>query len=137
VSTGAPDAWFTYGVAGQGVGVAVIDSGIGLVGDINNVVKTVDFTDSPISGRADPYGHGTHVAGLAAGLGYLSNFRYVGAAPQVSLVNLRVLDKDGSGYTSTVIKAIEWAIANRNAPGDNGVAMNIRVINLSLGHIPY
>jgi serine protease AprX len=55
----------------------------------------------------------------------------------VNLVNLRVLDKNGSGYTSNVINAIQWAIANRNAIGPNGKPLNIRVLNLSLGHAPY
>src|SRR5439155_18539226 len=44
----------------------------------------------------------------------------------------------GSGKTSNVIEAIEWAIANQNAIGDDGKTnLNIRIINISLGHRPY
>jgi serine protease AprX len=137
VSTGAPEAWFKYGVSGDGIGIAIIDSGIALHPDITNVVKTVDFSENPIAGRADPYGHGTHVAGLLGGMGVASNYKYLGVAPTSRLINLRVLDQDGSSYTSRVIKAIEWAIANRNAKGDDGSPLNIRILNLSLGHVPY
>jgi subtilisin family serine protease len=55
----------------------------------------------------------------------------------VNLVNLRVLDQDGNGYVSDVIEAIEWAVQNRNALGKDNRPLNIRVINLSLGHVPY
>src|SRR5437016_3962995 len=99
-TTGAPEVWFKYGVAGQDIGVAVIDSGIADVTDLPNVVKTVDFTVSPIPGRADPYGHGTHVAGILAGSGLSSSYRYLGIAPMAHLINHRVLDQKGAGYTS-------------------------------------
>jgi subtilisin family serine protease len=55
----------------------------------------------------------------------------------VKLVDLRVLDSTGSGYTSDVIAAIDWALQNKNAMGNDGQPMNIRVLNLSLGHRPF
>ncbi len=85
-----------------------------------------------VSGDAgDHYGHGTHVAGLIGGNGRQSTgnqyFRtFKGAAPNVNLIDLRVLDQNGSGTDSQVIAAIEQAIALKNY-------FNIRVINLSLG----
>ena len=61
----------------------------------------------------DPYGHGTHVAGLIAASGSPSGNLYPGVAPVPNLIGLRVLDNQGQGYTSTVIAAIEFATANR------------------------
>ncbi|HEY2153962.1 MAG TPA: S8 family serine peptidase, partial [Vicinamibacterales bacterium] len=119
------------GVTGQGIGVAVIDSGISphaaLVGKVVANVSLV--TGDPST--ADAYGHGTHVAGIIAGAGAparnVTTLYDGGVAPGVQLVNVRVLGADGSGLTSDVIAGIEWAVANRTR-------YNIRIINLSLGH---
>jgi serine protease AprX len=78
----------------------------------------------------DPSGHGTLVAGIAAGNSWShSNLtlrgKYMGIAPDAKLIDLVVSDADGMAYTSAVVNAIDWAIANR-------VAYNIRVMNLSL-----
>src|SRR5205085_6214540 len=92
-----------------------------------------DFTDGKTLATppADDYGHGTHVAGTIAGSGALSYQRaYRGVAPNVSLVVLKVLDATGAGYTSDVVRAIDFAVANRQKYG-------IDVINLSLGHPIY
>jgi serine protease AprX len=132
--TGAPQAWSQYGVDGSGIGVAVIDSGVTASSDIATKMD-VDFTGS--KNASDAFGHGTHVAGIVGGSGAMSSRKFMGAAPGVNLVNLRVLDANGVGYTSSVISAIEWAIQNRNAIGKDGKPLNIRVINLSLGHKPY
>ncbi|MBM3818462.1 MAG: hypothetical protein FJW14_05515 [Acidimicrobiia bacterium] len=114
---------------GAGVGVAVIDSGIAQTWDLAyRVIAFHDFTAGGVAAPpSDGYGHGTHVAGLIAGNGYLSSGKYIGIAPKARLIGLKVLDSHGSGYTSDVIAAIEFAIANRTALG-------IDVINLSLGH---
>jgi len=132
--SGAPQAWSKYNVDGAGIGVAVIDSGVTNSADVSTKLD-VDFTGT--GGTKDQYGHGTHVAGIIAGSGALSNYKYIGDAPGVNLVNLRVLDGNGNGYVSSVISAIDWAIQNRNAIGKDGKPVNIRVINLSLGHMPY
>ena len=122
---------------GAGVGVAVIDSGLtawhddlarvdsgrALVGQ--RVAGFVDFTGT--TGRvADQYGHGTHVAGIVAGSGYDSEGEYAGVAPGAHLLVLKVLDGEGRGYVSDVIRAIDHAVANRSR-------YNLRVINLSVG----
>ncbi len=67
----------------------------------------------PRSAASDAYGHGTHVAGIAAGGVTTRAGRFSGVAPGAHLVNLRVLDGKGQGTTSDVIAAIEWAIANQ------------------------
>jgi serine protease AprX len=126
-----------YGVNGAGIGVAVIDSGIATHPDLQNVVKSVDFVEPTRSGGYDGFGHGTHVAGILAGSGIASWYFYRGIAPGAKLIDLRVLDDNGNGYTSDVIAAIEWSVANKNAIGKDGQSMNIRVLNLSLGHRPF
>jgi serine protease AprX len=115
---------------GTGVGVAVVDSGIAPSNVFGSrIVAFYDFTAGTARAAApfDPYGHGTHVAGLIAGSGEPSGGRYPGTATGANLIGLRVLDGFGVGQTSQVISALEFAVANRQALG-------IDVINLSLGH---
>src|SRR5580700_336690 len=135
LATGMPSAW-NAGYNGAGIGVAVIDSGInGSHPDLWNssethsrVVYHQDFTGTASSSSSgaqyDLYGHGTHVAGIIGGNGYLSGGNYAGVASGVNLVDLRALDLNGSGSDSTVIAAIQQAIALQST-------YNIRVINLS------
>jgi len=115
-------------VTGLNIGVAVIDSGISAHTALTGkVAANVSFITGDPS-VSDAYGHGTHVAGIIAGSATNVTSLYTGGiAPDVKLVNLRVLGADGSGYVSDVINAIEWAITNKQQ-------YNIRVINLSLGH---
>lgn len=117
---------------GSGVTVAVIDSGLypssafaGRVKAFRDFTGTNAFTAAPF----DDYGHGTHVAGLIGGLQSTGDVAFQGVAPGVSFVILKVLDKNGAGKTSDVIRAIEFAIANKRRLG-------IDMINLSLGHPP-
>lgn len=119
-------------VDGQGVGVAVVDSGIKFSADLpGNRMVSYDFTQGGVkTPPGDDYGHGTHVAGLIASLGRLSNDLYQGVAPGVRLVSLKVLDSTGAGYTTDVVRAIEFAIENR-------ATLGIDIINLSLGHPIY
>ena len=150
-AVGAPTAWTTYGLDGTGIGVAVIDSGIHQVNDFNNKTSTtysctqngvvttcttyptriVYSQDFVGGGSDDAYGHGTHVAGIVGSGGQNSSCdtctrQFKGIAPNVNLINLRVLDQNGSGTDSNVIAAIQQAIALKST-------YNIRVINMSLG----
>jgi serine protease AprX len=136
-ATGAAAAREQFDVTGAGVGVAVIDSGITAwhddlyvgrgQGAPNRVVAFKDFTADLASPQpSDPFGHGTHVAGIIAGNGYDSDGGRTGIAPGAHLVGLKVLDADGHGYISDVIEAIDYAIAVKNV-------YHIRVINLSVG----
>ncbi len=120
------------GYDGSGVGIAVIDSGVtsfhddlaGL-GSAQRVDGFVDF----VNGRDTPYddyGHGTHVVGIIAGNGADSGGLRAGIAPNARIIALKVLDAQGHGYISDVIAALQYAVANRDA-------LNIRVINLSVG----
>jgi serine protease AprX len=133
-SSGAKNARQRFNRSGRGVSVAIIDSGVQPHSDLpaSRIRKFVDF----VNGRTMPYddfGHGTHVAGIVAGNGASSWFLedpLVGAAPEVDIVALKVLDSQGAGKTSDVIAALEWVAQNH-------AAYNIRVVNLSLGHPVY
>lgn len=150
-AVGAPFAWRNLGLTGRGVAVAVIDSGVTdhpdyaalhLVGPDgtcpSRIIGGYDFiTDNPDFLDNDHCGHGSSIVGIMAGNGGSSTntdpdhplyFRtFTGIAPEVSVVNCRVLDNQGVGLVSSVIEAIDWCIAH-------AAEYNIRVINLSLGH---
>jgi serine protease AprX len=127
-SVNADRVWAT-GRTGQGVTVAVLDSGItpdaDLVQPSNRILARVNFADQ-LGSVDDPGGHGTHVAGTIAGNGTRSAGEYLGVAPGANLVDVRVLDANGNGRASSVILGIQWAL-------DHRAQYNIRVLNLSLG----
>ena len=115
----------------------MIDSGIGSHSDLSgSIVYSQDFTGS--GNTDDKYGHGTLVAGIIGGNGYRSGSgcggscftTYLGIAPNVKFVNLKVLDANGAGSDSTVIAAIQKVISLKST-------YNIRIINLSLGRGVY
>ena len=83
---------------GDGVGIAIIDSGVAATLDVVPSAS-YDFTGSRVKAvsPSDPYGHGTHIAGLIAGNGLTSLVRYVGVAPRARVISLRVLDAKGGG----------------------------------------
>jgi subtilisin family serine protease len=114
---GAPSAW-DRGLDGAGVTVAVLDTGIdaGHPDLAGKVVGEQNFTDSDTA--TDRHGHGTHVAGIAAGTGA----EFTGVAPGAALLNAKVVGDDGSGLESGIIAGMEWA-----------VAQGAGVVNLSLG----
>jgi serine protease AprX len=143
---GAPQVWakrdaWGKALTGQGIGVALIDSGIAPVKGLGQAGKVVNGPDLSVESQSanlrnlDTFGHGTHMAGIIAGrdpevgAGQENDPRYfVGVAPDARLVNLRVAAADGAVDVSQVIAAIDWAITHRNDAG-----LNIRVINLSFG----
>ncbi len=133
IETGAPSTWAT-GLTGKGIGIAVVDSGVAAHADLaGRIVAAIDFTSaSPTVSTVplgDPGGHGTHVAGLAAGDGTASAGEYEGMAPGANIVDVRVIDATGSSNISTVLRGLQWVLANR-------ATYNIRVVNLSLGAPP-
>ena len=118
---GADKAWAS-GYDGKGVRIAVLDTGVDATHpDLKDqVVAARNFTQSPDA--TDRYGHGTHVASIAAGTGAKSAGAYKGVAPGAELLNGKVLDDEGSGDDSGILAGIEWA-AEQGAD----------VVNLSLG----
>lgn len=112
-ASGAPRMW-KKGLSGKGIKVAVLDTGILDHPDLNkNVVKRVDYTEDS---NPDWDIHGTHVAGTIA-----ANGKILGVAPDVSLLDYRVLGSDGSGSFADVAKAVRDA------------ADECDIINMSLG----
>jgi len=77
------------------------------------------------SDRADLYGHGSHVAGVAAGRGAYQAQDATGIAPNATLFDVKVLDSGGYGQLSDVLAGIDWVIYHAKEYG-------IRVMNLSL-----
>jgi len=126
---GAPEAWATNangpGATGKGVTIAVVDTGI----DYNHlefkgrIEAGYDFVDGD-SIAEDSNGHGTHVAGTIAAA--KDGRGMTGVAHDATIMPIRVLDKDGAGYLSDVIRGVRWATNN-----------GAHVINLSLGGTGY
>ena len=120
---------------GQGIGIAVLDSGIqsthsdlaGRIVAAKNSVSIDEVLKLPSSEllKYDIYGHGTFVAGLIAGNGTTSAGRYVGVAPRSQLINVRVTSLMGASTESDVVAGLQWVYENR-------ATYNIRVVNLSL-----
>jgi len=125
----APSVW-KNGTTGEGVTIAIIDTGIDgshpAFGD--RITKFADFINGDNSSAYDDHGHGTHCAGTAAG-GTVAIDRYgeqydvaLGVAPGANLIGAKVLDSRGSGNFNTVLDGAQWAI-------DNGAD----VVSMSLG----
>jgi type VII secretion-associated serine protease mycosin len=119
----AADAWQKSCYQGQGVTVAVVDTGIDLDHpDLQaRLVSGKTFVDGT-SSADDDYGHGTHVAGIVAAVA--NNGGVIGVAPEANLMPVKVLDSSGSGSLYDVAQGIEWA-------ADHGAD----IINLSLGTV--
>ncbi|MCP3936607.1 MAG: S8 family peptidase [Actinomycetia bacterium] len=113
------DGRFAARMTGAGVPVFVVDTGVkadhGEFG--HRVVPGLDLFDDQADATTDCHGHGTHVASVVAG-------RTLGVAPAATIVPVRVLDCEGAGHTSGVARAIDWIVAEHEAPG---------VVNLSIG----
>ena len=87
------------GYTGQGVTIAIVDSGIHPHADFMRPTPRLTGWYDAVSGRPKPYddhGHGTHVAGIAAGNGFASGGKYRGVAPGANLVGVKVADAEGS-----------------------------------------
>ncbi len=132
------------GITGEGVTVAVIDSGLAPIGrrwqpqpdgslilrhpsGKRSFIVYRDFVEPAGDNSSDPNGHGTHVIGTIANSRPLrsSGKGAMGVAPGVNLVVARAIGADGSAAYQTVIDAIDWVVAQRDV-------YDIRVLNLSL-----
>jgi serine protease AprX len=149
--TGAQTMW-NAGYVGQGVDVALIDTGVSRVPGLDQVGKVLNGPDlsfdsvEPTLVSLDAFGHGTHMAGIIAGSdvapgtsargcntctgtsAYTNTSKFVGIAPEARIINVKVGSYDGATDISQVIAGIDWVVQHRNDPG-----VNIRVLNLSFG----
>ncbi|MEP6760339.1 MAG: S8 family serine peptidase [Sporichthyaceae bacterium] len=139
--TGAQTFW-KNGYTGQGIDVALLDSGILPVNGLTTPNKLVLGPDLSLESQVsnlrhlDTFGHGTHMAGIIAGRDSgttpstytTDNTHFLGMAPGSRLVSLKLADAHGSTDVSQVIAAIDWIIEHGQKDG-----LNIRVLNLSFG----
>ena len=135
--------WQDTGYTGEGVTMAIIDTGIDgnhtALDDLDddnttNDPKIVAFYDAinhpELTNGTEifPYddnGHGTHCAGITAGTG-APNYQHIGVAPRANLVGVKVLDGGGSGSFAAVMAGMEWTVEKRHE-------FNIRAASMSLG----
>ncbi|MGM9992512.1 MAG: S8 family peptidase [Candidatus Bruticola sp.] len=116
---GMNEVW-DMGYTGKGQTIAIIDSGIYPHPDLEDkITGWVDMHEGTLK-PTDTYGHGTHVAGIAAGSGVKSAGVHKGVAPDANVVGVRI------NNVSEAIKGIQWVIENKDRLG-------IGVINISLG----
>src|SRR5580698_7827355 len=132
-------AYWDAGYTGQGVGVALIDSGVTPVNGLDTQGKVVYGPDLSSESRnaslhnLDTFGHGTHMAGIIAGLdnGVTSvsssdSSDFMGMAPNAQIVSLKVATSLGQTNVAQVLSAINWVVQHQSS-------LNIGVLNLSYG----
>jgi subtilisin family serine protease len=135
--------WQDTGYTGEGVTMAIIDTGIDgnhtALDDLDDdnstddpkVVAFYDAINNPEATNGteifpyDDNGHGTHCAGITAGTG-APNYQHIGVAPRANLVGVKVLDGSGSGSFAAVMAGMQWTVDKRHE-------FNIRAASMSLG----
>lgn len=116
------------GIRGKHIGIAILDTGITMHPDFDNrILFFKDFVNHR-SRMYDDYGHGTHIAGIAAGSGKVSRGKYCGVAPEADLIILKVLDSKGNGSIPTLMKALDWVL-------NNCEQYHIQIVNISVGTV--
>ncbi len=114
------------GIYGQEIGIAIVDTGLSPHPDYRS--RIIGWYDT-IHKSAHPYddsGHGSHVAGIAAGNGSRSKGLYTGIAPSANLIGVKVLNQKGNGTIPDIMKGLNWILKNKDRLG-------IRIVNISIG----
>lgn len=120
------DKAYDRGIRGQGIGIAVLDTGTAKHPDFDRRIK--GFADI-INGRRTVYddcSHGTHVCGILGGSGFASMGKYRGIAPDCQIISVKILDERGNGNKDDVLRGINWVLKNKDRYG-------IRILNISIG----
>ena len=118
---GAPAAW-QAGYTGEGVTVAVLDTGVDQTHPDLADREVGERNFSTAKDSVDHYGHGTHVASIIAGTGAKSGGKYKGVAYGARILDVKVLDDSGSGADSGIIAGMQWA-----------AEQGVDIANMSLG----
>lgn len=117
---------------GDGVTMCVMDTGVSVHSDLSIPrERIVHFVDM-INGDGEPYddnGHGTFVAGVAAGNGTLSGGKIIGVAPRANIVGIKVIGENGESGTFKILDGMQWLF-------DNFRQYGIRVVCMSFGAEP-
>ncbi len=149
----SPNTVYDMNIFGNGISIAILDSGVDdgpspapppyhdslddldddsstddpkfIAGaDVTHSIYIADGSYNPDDGVE---GHGTHVAGTAMGTGAgAGDGEYKGVAPQARLVDIKVMDRWGSGVMGEAIRGIEWCVEHKDE-------FNIRVMSMSIG----
>jgi len=122
-STAAAVDWNSQALALQTPTIAIVDSGIVATrSDFGGrVLGQVDLSTLTPDSPGDGYGHGTFVAGVAAG----AAAGYAGVAPNANLFSVRVMNDQGQAKVSDIVAACDWILQNKST-------YNIKVANFSL-----
>lgn len=114
------------GITGNGIGIAIVDTGLSPHPDYRDHIA--GWYDA-VNRRGFPYddsGHGSHVAGIAAGSGHASGGVYTGIAPDAHLIGIKVLNNKGNGTIADIMRGLEWILRNQRR-------FQIRIVNISIG----
>ncbi|MCH5265977.1 MAG: S8 family peptidase [Lachnospiraceae bacterium] len=114
------------GILGQNIGIAIVDTGLSKHPDFRS--RITGWYDAMYH-RSSPYddsGHGSHVAGIAAGNGFSSQGLYCGIAPEAGLIGVKVLNHKGNGVIADIMNGLNWILRHRER-------LNIRIVNISIG----
>ncbi len=136
------DGILREGIVGKDISIVIMDTGVASHPDLNKkIICFKDFVRAPLEGSFgsvndsidnginkiyDDNGHGTHIAGICVGSGYMSGGRYRGVAPGARLIVLKVLDNKGIGKEENIIKACNWILENKEK-------YSIDIVNISFG----
>jgi serine protease AprX len=128
-SVSVPSVWNgtagTRTATGAGVGVAVLDTGVNTaLADFSTSSNMIAVNVNPnATGVGDGYGHGTHVVGTIKGRD--PQGRYIGVAPDATVVSVKISDDSGFTTESDLIRGMQWVLTNK-------ARYNLRAVNMSL-----